>query len=617
MTNRLLWLPVLLGLSAILLYVFYPAHPAPETDAHSTTIALLLPDDASGEDPLVSIWLDAAREEGIPLKKLNVSTFLRPTLAGNARDYAGIIMPDTVHQMANAPLLHGLGEYVRAGGQLMLVYDAGTRTRDNVFYPRQSPLSELVGVAYAQYDTLRDDTTELGQVWSERAVLRELGFPPGKTLPFAEAPAGEHPKQPEAIAGYQYGLLNYPSFVTTGLYQGKRLLSTASGSLAAGYRQEGKGGVLFVNLPLGYLKGQTDGLPLHVFLRYFADTVVSLPTLSAAPGGVGGLVFNWHIDSNAAIPPLEKLDQSGLLAQGPFSMHFTAGPDARSFGDGLGMNLAHNPVMQKWLHRFQERGDALGNHGGWIHDYFGLNVSEDNRAEMERYLELNNQVMNTVSGEKIREYSAPVGTQPKWVTQWLEDNGFVAYYFTGNSGMAPTRSYREGKLFTPRIWSFPISTMGRAASFEEADEMDLSGAEVADWLKRISDYAADHATIRTVYSHPTGFKHYPGALEQWFARTRQLLDEKRFRWYTMSGLADFLNRREQTVWHVESKDGSLTLVASHHEDLDQLSWKFPKTRFAKPVIEAGNGKLVEHEKYWQVTAGPGKEMRISIRNQQP
>jgi len=575
---------LLLALATALYFGLY----SPGKDAPQAVIALLVPDDAAAGDPLISIWMDAAREEGIRMETVSVSTFLRPSLAWAAHDYAGIVMPDTVHKSANSVLLLRLEDHVRAGGHLMLVYDAATKTPAGVYYPQHAPLSKLLGVEYALYDTLLDQTTELGPVWAGHATIHELGIPPGKTLPFTGTPAGSAGNDPEAIAGYQYGILRYPSYVTRGAFPGKRLLSTGTGGLAAGYREAGKGGVLFVNLPLGYLKGQTDGLPLHTFLRYFAETILSLPTLSASPQGVGGLVFNWHIDSNAALASLEELDKYGVLSQGPFSIHFTAGPDARQFGDGLGMNLAHNAGMQKWLQRFKERGDALGNHGGWIHDYFGLNVLENNRAEMERFLVLNNQVMEAASGEKMREYSAPVGTQPKWVTQWLESNGFVAYYFIGNTGMAPTRSYREGKLFTQKIWSFPVVTFGKVASFEEADRENIPDREVANWLIQISDFAADNATIRTFYSHPTG-------------------------WYTMSQIADFLNRREQASWHLALKGDSMIVEASHPSDLDQLSWKFPKPRFEKPVIETGSGKVIEHEKYWQVVAGPGNVMRISSR----
>ncbi len=78
--------------------------------------------------------------------------------------------------------------------------------------------------------------------------------------------------------------------------------------------------MLFVNLPVGYLEGDTDGLPLHAFLKYFAAQVLSLPYLLSVPDGVGGLVLNWHVDSNAAIKALQAMESWNILRQGPYSI---------------------------------------------------------------------------------------------------------------------------------------------------------------------------------------------------------------------------------------------------------------------------------------------------------
>ena len=50
----------------------------------------------------------------------------------------------------------------------------------------------------------------------------------------------------------------------------------------------------------------------------------------------------------------------------------------------------------------------------------------------------------------LREYSPPVGNNPLWAMDWLEQQGVVAAYLTGHTGMGPTRQYREGQLRNPR-----------------------------------------------------------------------------------------------------------------------------------------------------------------------
>ena len=90
-----------------------------------------------------------------------------------------------------------------------------------------------------------------------------------------------------------------------GLLEGD--LKIADGQLAAGVRDFGQGRLLFVNLPLGYLKVRTDGLLMHGMLRYFATELIGLPTLSAVPEGVGGMTLNWHCDARPCESATRKL----------------------------------------------------------------------------------------------------------------------------------------------------------------------------------------------------------------------------------------------------------------------------------------------------------------------
>jgi hypothetical protein len=81
----------------------------------------------------------------------------------------------------------------------------------------------------------------------------------------------------------------------------------------------------------------------------------------------------------------------------------------------------------------------------------------------------------------------------------------------------------------------------------------------------------------------------------------------------MSQTADFLNRRERTSWHVRQYDDRCVVTAEHAEDLNALTWKFPKSIYAKPVLEIGSGRVLENDKYWLVAGNHGKILRISIR----
>ncbi len=564
-------------------------------------LILLVSDGAGAADPAVAVWLDAAAEEGLHLEVMTDSQFLSPVF-GEVR-CAGLILPDQAHTRSSATLRSAVERYVTDGGALMLVYDAGAQDLDGRYAGGQSPFSPLAGTSYVLYDKLRESTIRWSPVWAPQQVWDSLEVPPGKAMPYAAGGTGA-----QALVRYKLGELKYPAFVTAGDYQGEVLLRSSAG-VVAGKHSYGKGSVLLVNLPLGYLTMQTDGLLQHAFLRYFAVDVLSLPRLSPVPSGVGGIILNWHLDSNAALKPLSEMATWGILDQGPYSIHITAGPDDRAPSDKLGLNVDHNAAIQKWIQTFLARGDVVASHGGWMHDYFGLHVNDDDQAQFEPYLAMNKESLERLTSRPVREYSAPVGTQPRWVTEWLLQHGFRAYYFTGDAAMAPTRAWRDGRP-SGDIWAFPIQQLDAYASFEEMHEDALPTAQVAGWLLRMADFTAGDHVARLVYFHPPGSLAYRDAVRAWLARTAQLSAAGRFRWYTMTGLADFLDARRSVDWKVSPASGGIQIAASHPRTLAQQAWLLPHSRYRQPRVLEGVASVRNDSDDWVVTAGEGPQLKF-------
>src|SRR6202451_3817470 len=580
-------------------------------------LLLLVPDGTSFSNPKVTMWLDAGSGEGLHVVPVHDSEFLRP-LWGESK-CAGVILPDSIHQQASDVFVATLHRFVADGGKLMLVYDAGTFSLNGTYAAGRSRLSDLAGVDYALYDKLGDQTIQWSGVSSTNVIVSQLEIPPGKYYPFhGETSASVRKNGPPITSGgnfevelrrYKYGDLQYPSFVTAGDYGGEVLFRSNDG-LVAGRQPYQKGAVLFVNLPLGYLKGSTDGLLLHAFLRYFASHALSLPYLMPVPDGVGGLVLNWHVDSNAAIKPLQEMSSWTLLQQGPYSIHITAGPDAGKFGDKKGFDVDHNPVSQRLINQFVKLGYEIGSHGGWIHDYFSAHVETDNPKDLEQFLALNQNSLEKATGKPVEEYSAPNGNQPPWVTHWLEAHGFVAYYFTGDTGMGPTQGYRNGEREARNVWAFPISHLDRAAGFEEMSTEGYSSDEIDRWLAAVTDFAVDHRTVRLVYFHPPGILQYHNVVDRWMEQTGRLKADGQFRWYTMTELANFLNSRKQVKWKVSDNGGLITFEATHPQTLEHETWKIPASSFAQPKIIEGSAKVVRDTDAWMVIGGEGRELRF-------
>jgi peptidoglycan/xylan/chitin deacetylase (PgdA/CDA1 family) len=584
------------------------------------TLLLLLPDSVDANTLAVREWIDAASEEGLHLQPIHDSEFLDPLAAVNA---VGVIIPDQLHRSANDVLIGELYRYVRAGGNLMVVYDACTWDLNGRFPPGDSRLSGLVGVRYALYDLYETRTMEPAQVTGTAAAMEKLGIPPGSAVPVSGdggklarwRPVAERDAATSryAFAAYQYGDVDYPVFRTAGNFDGEVLLKSKR-ALAAGYRQEELGQVLFVNLPLGYLASRTDGLLLHSFLRFFGVHMLGLPYLASVPDGVGGLVFNWHVDAHSSLKPLKTLEDEGVFDHGRFSIHITAGPDVDAFGDHKGLDVAHDPETQKMIRYLMAHGQEIGSHGGWIHNYFGDNVSEQNESEFEKYLEMNRDTLERVSGTHITEYSAPVGNQPAWVTRWLERNGFVAYYFTGDAGLGPTRVYRDGTRDGPGIWGFPILHMGKEASLEEMGFDDVPIGAVGEWLLAVTDYTVREHAARLVYAHPYGAERFFGTLRTWLDNADALEKEGRFRWYTMTELSGFLSQRETVRWTlVRNSAGKVRLSASDPKTLAHQTWVFPLEYYGDAQVADGKATIRVEDGMIFVDAGDGRQLSIEFK----
>jgi hypothetical protein len=582
------------------------------------TLFLLLPDNVDFKLTAVQQWIEAAAEEGLHLRPIHDSNFLNPLFNVHA---TGVILPDQLHREANDVLIGELYRYVREGGNLMVVYDACTFDLNGRFPPGDSRLSSLVGVRYALYDLYDASTMVPAQVVGASATMRELGIPPGSFVPMDSAgkllrwhtiAQTDATDTRFAFETYEYGAVDYPVFRTLGGYDGQVLLQSKPG-VAAGYRREQLGQVLFVNLPLGYLADRTDGLLQHSFLRFFGVHMLDLPYLSSVPDGVGGLVFNWHVDAHSSIRPLEILIKEGVFDRGRFSIHFTAGPDDDNLGDHKGLNLLHDPEAQKLIRYLIAHHQTIGSHGGWDHNYFGYHLSDHNQSEFQKYLELNEDALEKISGEHIVEYSAPVGNHPEWVTQWLEQHGFLAYYFTGDAGLGPTKVYRDGQSDADGIWAFPILHMGKDASLEEMGFDDVPISAVREWLIAITDFTARDHTARLVYTHPFGAERFFPTLRSWLDSADSLENQGRFRWYTMTDLARFLNRREKIQWTLlRDRASAVTLRALHPDSLAHATWVFPGHNYSVARVLRGDATIHSQDGMLFITANDCKRLNVEL-----
>lgn len=442
-----------------------------------------------------------------------------------------------------------------------------------------------------------------------------------------------------AYNGYLLGNLIYPTYVTQGAFgwptNPKQIVLADSPQfgLVAGVNPVGLGKVLFVNLPLTYLKKRTDALMMHGFLHYFTRNIINMPHLSAMPNGVAGITFDWHLDFMLAQESTKKLMAMNVFNDPTalFSIEMTAGPDTISVGDQRGWNLPVNPTAQVILKTFDTFGHSVGSHGGWIHDYSGANITESNQFassggacvnpvtqvdNFEQCYVLNHQAVDSVIGRASRSYSAPLGNNPPWAMDWLEKRGVVAAYFAGHTGLGATRHYRDERLLNPAMWVFPVTPSGTYATFEEWQTHNIPKEEINQWYRDLIDFNISQNTSRLVYAHPPGAYRWSDVLLGMFEYARAQQSAGKLNWYTMERLADFMTKRLDVKWSQHTDESGVThFQASHPTSLDEMTWRLPKSRYIKaPLVVNGNATLQAHDaKYWLVKAGPGQSLVFTAK----
>ena len=499
----------------------------------------------------------------------------------------------------------------------------------NVRAQRQYSLRELLGLGVQPLGPVRFDRRNAGASaardwhifdraerkadWVDATLSSDLT----KTTEKSVVPYSSTDASLQAVSGYAFGPTNYFHYVTTGTFPGTVYLSSPEHGLVAGSRSYGSGQLLYVNLPLGYFKAiGTDSAPLHGFLNLFARDHVGVPRLSVQPNGKGGIIYNWHVDDGDDLLSDVKniFDSTDVLeTSGPFSIHFTAGPDVINFGDGMGMNLENNTTAQALVRKLRDLGvkHELGSHGGWIHDYWGLNAKDPNSPDLTWLLSRNFDAIERVTGRKIREYSAPAGNNPAWAVRWLEARGVVAYYTVGDGGAAAIRPWRNGARLTDKLWAFPVAPNERYATFEEFDAFGVPEIKQGQWLLDLQSFVVNQRTNRLFYNHPPGARDHKTAVQSLLTRANNLKGQNKFKWYTMTEMADFSQRRLGTSWSKSTNFfGFANFEASNSASLDDMTWLLPRSRYGQPWVIWGFGSVSSDSQNWIVTANGGTSIKF-------
>lgn len=597
---------IILGFGSYSLYLVYQAYNLANSPEQKVLIAYNKAY-LKTSGGVLDAYKSVLTEEGVSWEAVEISSLVTTAAKKLVKSKPVIIFPDGLLQSMPEQTLNWVKEYLDNAGNIAVIYDVGIKEHKG-YFRKQALLADITGVNYITYGTDKERayTTGFLKFASQRAV-DYLQIPPGKN------------DNDLFLNGYIYGRLRYPIARNehSGSASGKTVLAsviTENGDTypAVVLNTYGQGNVLYVNLPLGYLKANSDGLPLKAFLSAFLFQTVKIPHLVNVEKGTGGLVINWHIDSSiewAEIPVAIK--NKTLDKELRYSIHITAGDFRDEKGDGLGFDACGKgkPSAQLLLPF-----GKIGSHGGWAHNWFADNIEKGKltKDDISSYINKNKTCLETITGYPLQEYSAPVGVHPQPVTtEILEKLGLNSYYYTGDSGSAPNRTFHNGSMVTSQVIAFPVLSYGKSASLYEMKELGHTEKEVQKWLFDIVDYVVKNRTTRLFYSHLHDIKNYPRAVHNFlqYAKTKQ--SEGKLHIEPMSVFAGFFLKFIATEFSFRQEGGELLLTLKNKTGLQGITVAIPRIKYKAAAI--ANVSLTEDKDYYYLTVNEdAKEKTIIV-----
>lgn len=545
---------------------------------------------------ILAAYASVLQEEGVPHESVDVARLVDADPGELAKSVPVVILPDGLAQTLPPEFDGWVREYLAGGGNLAVIYDAGIRSQEG-FYLGRSQLADIVGVNYMTYSKTGAAAYDMGSFSFTCEPARDLfQIPMGKTVDGV------------TVSSYSYGALQYP------LARSEQVRELPAGDIYA-YGVTGKqekfpalvmtdyarGKVLYVNLPLGYLKAYSDDLPLRAMLRTFLFDVVGMPHIMNVEDGRGGLVINWHVDADIehiSLPFLLKRDY--FRKELPFSFHITAGDFFLTPGDDIGFDAGG--LGRRLTLLLKEHG-RIGSHGGWAHNWFSENVIKGvfKEKEIKENIARNNEALEKIVGYKITEYAAPNGVHPQpAATRALEELGMVAYYYAGDTGSAPNRAFADGKMVSDKVVAFPLMPFGTSGSiWEMKTQAKKSEAEVAAWFSGNLEYVSRNRTVRMIYSHPYDIQNYPQAIKGFLDKAAAMKTGNEISVRPMSEYAQFFLRFLKTEYTFSRDRQGVVISLRNPEGLTGVTVALPKKM--GPLSPAAGLAVAEDERYYYLT----------------
>jgi hypothetical protein len=574
-----------------------------EDDAEITVLLAYNADLLEDHENILRAYESVLEEEGVPFLRFSLEELFNTDPEVLVKTKPVVIFADGVNQVIPIDIRFWLYPYIAAGGNVAIIFDAGAKNGKG-YYRDRSPFSDILGISHVTYRDLKADSYTYGYLQFQDEDKRE----------YMEIPFGK--VGPEGyLSGYSYPQLRYPvarikvlAPLTSDEVYGYTVMSEDEKYPAVIIRNHGNGSAMYVNLPLGYLKANSDDLPLRSVLRVFLFKEIGIPHLVNVPFNKPGIVLNWHIDDNTEWLTMPRMIEDGLMKSiFEYSMHVTAGDFVESPGDELGFDACGKG--RATIEKLKPFG-MLGSHGGWAHNWFAENIQIGvfTEPQIKSNIEKNNECMEELTGHKVTEYSSPNGVflQPEF-NKMMEDMNIVAYYSTADSGSAPNRTFVDGEMATDKSISFPIMPYNEAASLYEITYVfNHTPDEIKRWYLDTFEYAVQNRTVRLMYTHPYDLYLYLDEGQRAvFKEAMDALEEMqkagKVQVRSMTYFANYMLRFLATDFSFRDVDGKIEIHLENPTSLQGIPVALPRDKYS--FVDDGDIFVVREDDYEYVVIG--------------
>jgi hypothetical protein len=556
-------------------------------------------EDVENFDAVKKGYESVLEEEGVPYRWGHYITLLQSNPQDILKNTPAIIFPDKISQFLHSDISGWVREYISYGGNVLVAFDSGTKDKE-LNFTDNAIFAENTGFNYVLYNELEDG--------AETYKKANIYFKDRETSDFFEIPYGKVFKNKLVSYGYpnlQYTVssVSIKKPIPKNEIIAESVFDDGSRSPNTILKKVGDGNFLFVNIPLGYLKVfGTDDMLLRSFLRTFLFKIAKIPHISSAPFNKGGLIINWHVDNNIEIKNIPQMIREGILRKDmQHSFSVTAGDYVLNPDDGKGFDAGGRG--RKILKKLMDFG-SLGSHGGWAHNWFAKSMKDSllSYEEIKNYVIKNNAAIEKTTKYKITEYAAPEGVHPQpYFTEILEELGFKSYYYPGDAGSCPNRTFFKGEMVSEKVIAFPIMPFWQNACIVEMSVSKITSRELEEWIFSVLDYVCKNKNTRLIYSHLYDFlfqKQYKKPFNKFLDEVENRLNDDELIVAPMSYFTDFMLKHLQTEYEFENTNFGMRIEISNSKDLEGITLAIPKKEYMIPVH--AEFKIIEEDDYYKL-----------------